>query len=46
MDDSKPVTKHVQNGNKLVKGMDDGELVDVEMYQSAVGGLLYLSTKT
>ena len=46
MDDCKPVATPVESGNKLVKAVDDDELVDTEMYQSAVGSLLYLSTKT
>ena len=46
MDDSKPVATPVESGNKLVKATDDDELVDTELYQSAVGSLLYLSTKT
>ena len=36
----------VESGSKLVKATDDDELVDTELYQSAVGSLLYLSTKT
>lgn len=46
MDDSKPVATPVESGNKLVKTKDDDALVDTELYQSAVGNLLYLSTKT
>ena len=33
-------------GTKLVKGKDGDNLVDEELYQSAVGCLLYLSTNT
>ena len=33
-------------GTKLVKAKDGDNLVDQELYQSAVGSLLYLSTKT
>ena len=46
MDDSKPVATLVESGSKLVKATDDDELVDTKFYQSAVGSLLYLSTKT
>ena len=46
IDDSKPVATPVESGSKLVKATDDDELVDTELYQSAVGSLLYLSTKT
>ena len=46
MDNSKPVSTPVENENKLVKGTDDDELADTELYQSADSSLLYLSTKT
>ena len=46
MDDSKPVATPVESGSKLVKATDDDDLVNTELYQSAVGSLLYLSTKT
>ena len=36
----------VENGAKLVKATDRGNLTDQELYQSAVGSILYLSTKT
>ena len=31
---------------KLSKGTEDSEYMDIELYQSAVGKLLYLSTRT
>ena len=46
MDNSKPVGTPVETGIKLVKAKDGDNLVDQELYQSAVGSLLYLSTKT
>ena len=36
----------VEIGTKLVKAKDGDNLVDQELYKSAVGSLLYLSTKT
>ena len=46
MDKSKPVSTPVESGAKLVKATDGDDLIDQELYQSAVGSLLYLSTKT
>ena len=47
MDESKPVATPVESGRKLVKAtVHDDELVDTELYQSAIGSLLYLSMKT
>ena len=46
MDKSKPVSTPVENGAKLVMTADGDDLIDLELYQSAVGSLLYLSTKT
>ena len=46
MDKSKPVSTPVESGAKLVKATDEDDLIDQELYQSAVGSLLYLSTKT
>ena len=46
MDNSKPVETPVEIGTKLVKANDGENLIDQELYQSAVGILLYLSTKT
>ena len=42
----KPVGTPVEIGTKLVKAKDGDNLVDQELYQSAVGSLLYLLTKT
>ena len=46
MQSSKPVTTPMETGSKLVKSNETDKLVDQEMYQSAVGQLLYLSTRT
>ena len=46
MDNCKSVASPVESGTKLIKGKDGDQLVDQELYQSAVGSLLYLSTKT
>ena len=46
MGNLKPVGTLVEIGTKLVKAKDGDNLVDQELYQSAVGTLLYLSTKT
>ena len=45
IDNSKLVGTPVEIGTKLVKAKDEDNLVDQELYQSAVGSLLYLSTK-
>ena len=46
MEDAKAVSTPVDVGTKLVKAATDSELIDRVLYQSAVGSLLYLSTKT
>ena len=43
LDDCKPVSTPVNSG---VKREEEDELLEQKMYQAAVGGLLYLSTKT
>ena len=45
MDNLKPVGTPVETGTKLVKAKNGNNLLDQEFYQSAVGSLLYLSTK-
>ena len=45
MENFKPVSNPVNTNTKLVKKMDD-DSIDQRMYQTAVGSLLYLSTKT
>ena len=45
-DDCKPVATPVDVNCVLEKASEDSELFDKELYQSAVGSLLYLSTKT
>ena len=46
MDDSKQRRTPLDPSQKLVKGDENSELFDQEVYQSAVGRLLYLSTRT
>lgn len=46
MENSKPINTPVDVSMKLVKATDDSEKVDQAEYQSAVGSLLYLSTRT
>ena len=46
MEDAKAISTPVDVGTKLVKAATDSELIDPVLYQSAVGSLLYLSTKT
>ena len=43
---SKPVSTSAEVNCTLEKDSDDSELFSSETYQSAVGSLLYLSTKT
>jgi len=42
----KPVSTPADVGSFLSKAVDDSDLFDQETYQSAVGGLLYLCTRT
>ena len=46
MEDAKPVSTPVETGTKLTKARDDHDRVDRQLYQSAVGSLLYLSIGT
>ena len=46
MENSKPVSTPTEHGTKLAKTSTESRLVDQEKYQSAVGSLLYLSTRT
>ena len=46
MENSKPVSTPTEPGTKLIKASKESQLVDQETYQSAVGSLLYLSTRT
>lgn len=46
LDNAKPVSTPADVGNLLEKATDECELCDIETYQSAVGSLLYLATKT
>ena len=46
MESSKPMSTPAECETKLVKPTEDRERVDQVRYQSAVGNLLYLSTKT
>jgi len=45
-EESKSVSTPTQLGSNLVKAVDGDDMFDQEMYQSAVGSLLYLSTRT
>ena len=45
MSEAKPVSTPVDTGTKLVKATDDSSEVDQGLYQSAVGSLLYLSSR-
>ena len=46
MTDAKPVSTPLDANSKLMNAADDSDTVDVELYQSAVGSLLYLSVAT
>ena len=46
MENCKQVATPVEAGVKLQKGSEDSERVDKSHYQSVVGSLLYLSTRT
>ncbi|RXN36740.1 Retrovirus-related Pol poly from transposon TNT 1-94 [Labeo rohita] len=46
MENSKPVSTPVDINTKLVKHSDDSEVMNPKQFQSAVGSLLYLSTRT
>ena len=46
MEHAKPVNSPVDPSSKLVKAMEESESCDQAQYQSAVGSLLYLSTRT
>uniref|UniRef100_A0A1X7UFM2 Reverse transcriptase Ty1/copia-type domain-containing protein n=1 Tax=Amphimedon queenslandica TaxID=400682 RepID=A0A1X7UFM2_AMPQE len=46
MSDATATKTPVNPGVKLSKGTEDSELIDADLYQSAVGKLLYLSTRT
>ena len=46
MSNAKPVSTPVDTSMKLVKATDDSDEVDQGLYQSAVGSLLYLSSRT
>ena len=46
MKEAKPIATPVNTDSKLVKATEKDELVDKDLYQSAVGSLQYLSTMT
>ena len=46
MEKAKSVVTPVDTSTKLVKEVEDDEMFDGAVYQSAVGSLLYLSTGT
>ena len=41
MQDAKPVSTPVDTSVKIIKGTDNDECVDQQLYQSAIGSLLY-----
>ena len=46
MENSKPVSTPIDSSTKLTKTTDDKQSVDQQLYQSAIGSLLYLSGGT
>ena len=46
MENSKPIVTPIDTGAKLTKATKDSKLFNQELYQSAIGSLLYLSTRT
>ena len=46
MEESNAVSTPIQLGSNLVKAVEEDDMFDQEIYQSAVGSLLYLSTRT
>ena len=46
MDNSKPVSNPIDPSTKLTKATDDEQSIDRQLYQSAIGSLLYLSGGT
>ena len=46
MNEAKPIKTPVNVNSKLLKASEECELVDPSLYQSAVGSLLYLATRT
>lgn len=46
MDNSKPVGTPIDPNTKLTKATDDEQSIDQQLYQSAIGSLLYLSGGT
>ena len=46
MQDCKPVSTPVDIGSKLVIAADEDECIDQQLYQSAIGSLMYLSVST
>ena len=46
MNEAKPIKTPVNVNSKLLNATEESELVDQSLYQSAVGSLLYLTTRT
>ena len=46
MENSKSSATPIDTGAKLTKATEDSKLFNQELYQSAIGSLLYLSTRT
>ena len=45
MENAKPTATLINNGAKLTKAIEDSKLFNQELYQTAIGSLLYLSTR-
>ena len=45
-ENSEPTATPIDTGAKLTKATEDSKLFNQELYQSAIGSLLYLSTRT
>ena len=46
MENSRPTATPIDTGLKLTKATEDSKLFNQELYQSAIGSILYLSTRT
>ena len=46
IEEAKAISTPLDSGIKLIKATPDSELCDATIYQSAVGSLIYLATKT
>ena len=46
MNNCKPIATPVDVGTKLIKAINEDETIDQQLYQSAIGSLMYLSIST